>query len=95
MNGRALLAWNLRRLRGEHGISQERLGADAGVDRAYVSEIETEQSGATVDMIDKLAAVLEVPIGELFRLPKPGEKKPSVLPGGRRPREPGKVTRRR
>jgi transcriptional regulator with XRE-family HTH domain len=83
MNGRALLAWNLRRLRGERGISQELLAADAGVDRAYVSEIERERGNATLDMLDKLAGLLDVPIHELFREPKPGEKRPVPLPGGR------------
>ena len=34
MRGRALLAWNLRRVRVLRGISQERLAADAAVDRA-------------------------------------------------------------
>jgi transcriptional regulator with XRE-family HTH domain len=83
MNGRALLAWNLRRLRGERGISQERLAADAGVDRAYVSEIERELGNATLDMLDKLAALLNVPIHELFREPQAGAKPPLPLPGGR------------
>lgn len=95
MNGRALLAWNLRRLRGERGISQERLAADAGVDRAYVSEIEREEVGATVDTLDKLASVLDVPLGEFFRVPKPGEKPPGLLPGGRPPAKHHSQSRKR
>lgn len=94
MNGRALLAWNLRRLRGERGISQERLAADAGVDRAYVSEIERELGNATLDMLDKLASLLDVPISELFRQPRSGEKPPMLLPGGRRARLSGQQRKR-
>ena len=83
MKGRALFAWNLRRLRSERGISQERLAADSEVDRAYVSELENKRGNPTVDFLDKLAAVLEVPISEFFRAPEPGEKRPRSLPGGR------------
>lgn len=84
MKGRALLAWNLRRLRSERGISQERLAADAGVDRAYVSELERKKGNATVDLLDRLAEVLSVALAEFFREPKPGEKKPRALQSGRR-----------
>lgn len=89
MNGRALLAWNLRRLRAARRVSQERLAADAGVDRAYVSEIEREEGNATVDMLDRLAAVLNVPIVEFFVKPAPGAKRPESLPKGRRPKKQG------
>jgi transcriptional regulator with XRE-family HTH domain len=95
MDGRALLAWNLRRLRGERGLSQERLADAAEVDRAYVSEIEREDVAASVDTLDKLVRGLKVPMAELFKLPEPGEKKPALLPGGRPPRDLGKAKRRR
>ena len=89
MNGRALLAWNLRRLRAARRVSQERLAADAGVDRAYVSEIEREEGNATVDMLDRLAAVLNVPVIEFFVKPAAGAKRPEPLPKGRRPKKQG------
>jgi transcriptional regulator with XRE-family HTH domain len=84
MNGRAPLAWNLRRLRSERGVSQERLAADTGVDRAYLSEIEREQGNASVDVLDRLAAVLGVTIGEFFEAPAEGDERPTTLPRGRR-----------
>ncbi len=84
MNGRALLAWNLRRLRAARGVSQERLAADTGVDRAYVSELEREQGNATVDLLDRLAAVLGVQLTEFFEAPEEGAKRPSPLASGRR-----------
>lgn len=83
MKGRALLAWNLRRLRSERGISQERLAADAEVDRAYVSELERKKGNATVDLLDRLAAVIEVPLAEFFQEPEKGAKRPKPLESGR------------
>lgn len=84
MNGRALLAWNLRKLRAEREVSQERLAADTGVDRAYVSEIEREQGNATVDVLDRLATALNVQIIDFFRMPAEGAASPAALPRGRK-----------
>jgi transcriptional regulator with XRE-family HTH domain len=86
MNGRALLGWNLRRLRAQQGISQERLAADTGVDRAYVSELEREKAAATVDVIEKLAVALGVPLAELLAQPAPGAEEPRPLTRGRKPK---------
>ncbi|URI15956.1 helix-turn-helix domain-containing protein [Brevundimonas albigilva] len=85
MNGRALVAWNLRRLRTERGVSQERLAADAGVDRAYVSELEREQGNASVDMLDKLASVLGVTVGQFLAEIPAGASEITPLPAGRKP----------
>ena len=84
MNGRALVAWNLRRLRTAHGLSQERLAADTGVDRAYVSELERAQGNASVDLLDRLAEVLKVPLSEFFIEPQDPTNPPSALRSGRR-----------
>ncbi|PZT99693.1 MAG: transcriptional regulator [Brevundimonas sp.] len=87
MNGRALVAWNLRRLRTERGVSQERLAADAGVDRAYVSELERELGNASVDMLDKLASVLGVATGDFLTVPPEGHGAIKPLAAGRKPRQ--------
>lgn len=84
MDGRSILAWNLRRLRTERGISQETLAADAGVSRAHMSELERKNASATVDLLDRLAVVLEVPLVEFFKEPDAGAKKPKPLPVGRK-----------
>lgn len=86
MRGRALLAWNLRRLRVQRGITQVQLAADAGVDRAYVSELERADGNATLDFLDKLAAVLDVALDELVRAPESGAKRLKGLKSGRKPR---------
>lgn len=64
-------------------MSQERLAADAEVDRAYVSELERKRGNATLDFLDKLSRVLKVPLAEFFREPIRGSEPPKSLPGGR------------
>lgn len=86
MNGRALLAWNLRHLRAERGLSQERLAAEAGIDRTYVGMLEREQASATLDAVDKLATVLGVELVAMFAKPPAGAEKPKPLRSGRRPK---------
>ncbi len=85
MNGRELVAWNVRRLRVEKGVSQERLALEASVDPAYLSGVERRQENPTVDLLDRLAAALSAPTSALFVEPSPGAAPPKSLPGGRRP----------
>lgn len=84
MNGRAILAWNIKRLRAERGLSQERLAHDSGLDRAYLSEIERELGNATIDVLDRLSAVLTVSLAELLTQPNPDAIRPTNLRPGRR-----------
>ena len=60
MELREIFGRNLRRIRQEHGLSQEALAAEAGIDRTYVSALERGVYSASLDMIEKLAAVLSV-----------------------------------
>jgi transcriptional regulator with XRE-family HTH domain len=60
MKARAKLARNLRRILVERGISQERLAADAGIDRAYLGGLERETENPTIDLLERLAATLDV-----------------------------------
>nr|WP_192258173.1 helix-turn-helix transcriptional regulator [Mesorhizobium caraganae] len=60
MHGRKVFARNLRRQRHSKRLSQEALAHEASVDRTYISALERGVCGATIDMIDKLAKVLEV-----------------------------------
>jgi transcriptional regulator with XRE-family HTH domain len=84
MKGRALVAWNLRRLRVTQGLSQEKLAADAEVDRSYLGRLEREQENPTVDLLDRISTALAVQISELLRQPT-SSKRPKPLPAGRRP----------
>jgi len=55
----------LRRLRHAAGMSQERLGLEAGVQRNFVSLIETGQNQPTIGTICKLARALGLKASEL------------------------------
>jgi transcriptional regulator with XRE-family HTH domain len=67
------------------GLSQERLAFDAGVDRSYVGGLERQEENPTVDILDRLARTLSVPISELFVEPAKGSAAPKPLKSGRRP----------
>jgi transcriptional regulator with XRE-family HTH domain len=86
MNGRSIVAWNLRRIRVKSGLSQERLAFDAEVDRSYVGGLERGEENPTVDLLGRLARTLKVPISELFVSPPRGASPPKPLKSGRRPR---------
>ena len=57
---RLRLAINLRRLRAEREISQERLALEAGVDRTMLSKIERRISNPSIETLLKLANRLSV-----------------------------------
>lgn len=59
MRLREIVARNLRRLRHAKGLSQEELADRAGINRNYVGMLEREENAATVDMLERLAEVLE------------------------------------
>jgi transcriptional regulator with XRE-family HTH domain len=69
MSLREVVARNLRGLRHAKGLSQEELADRAGINRNYVGMLEREQHAATVDMLEKLADVLETDPIEFFRRP--------------------------
>ncbi len=84
MKARAIVAWNLRRIRVQKGLSQEKLAADAGVDRAYLAKVERQAVNTGVDVLDKLANALEVNLFDLFEVPEEGAEAPPILKGGRK-----------
>jgi transcriptional regulator with XRE-family HTH domain len=69
MDLRQVFAANLRRLRHAKGLSQEDLAYEADVNRSYMSTLEKGGSYVGLEIIDKLAAVLEVEPAELLKLP--------------------------
>jgi len=86
MDSRELVAWNMRRLRVEAGLSQEKLAELAAVDRTYVSRLERMMENPSIGILDKVAAVLNVSISELFTPPTGQESRPKPLKAGRRPK---------
>jgi transcriptional regulator with XRE-family HTH domain len=58
------------------GVSQERLANDAEVDRAYLSRVERAVTYVGLEIIERLANILEVDPAEFFRRPtKPGSRR--------------------
>ncbi len=60
MSLRDIYARNLRKYRLEAKLSQEALAHEASVDRTYISALERSVYSASIDMIERLASVLDV-----------------------------------
>jgi len=69
MDYRHVFATNLRRLRTEKGYSQEALAHEAGVNRTYMSKLEKGDSFVGLEVIVKLAKVLDVEPADFLRVP--------------------------
>jgi transcriptional regulator with XRE-family HTH domain len=77
MDLRQVFATNLRRLRHAKGLSQEDLAHDADVNRSYMSRLERGGTYVGLEIIGRLAEVLEVEPREFLRMPtrKPKRRK--------------------
>ena len=84
MDARAIIGWNLRLLRVQRGLSQERLALAAGIDRAYVGRVERGSENVTVATLEALAGALAVSVATLFAEPEQGSPQPAPLRAGRR-----------
>jgi transcriptional regulator with XRE-family HTH domain len=69
MQGRRLIAKNLRLQRAAKGMSQEQLAGLAGLHRTYVGSVEREERNISIDNIERLARALRVSVAELLREP--------------------------
>ena len=69
MDLREVFATNLRRLRHAKGLSQDDLAYEAEISRSYLSQLEKGAFYASLKIIGKLAAVLEIEPAELLKLP--------------------------
>lgn len=58
---------NVRAARKEKGWTQEQLAFEAGIKRAYLSEIEGGKRNPTLDVVEKIAAALGAPPAELVQ----------------------------
>ena len=61
------LAMNMKRLRGELGLSQEDLALEAGLDRTFIAHIERLARNPSLDNVEKIASALGVTAAELLR----------------------------
>jgi transcriptional regulator with XRE-family HTH domain len=61
-----IFATNLRRIREDHGLSQERLAHAADLNMTHVAKIERSEREPGVRTISKLAVALNVSAADLF-----------------------------
>ena len=66
MDIRERLGSNVKRLRLEHGWSQEDYADRAGLHRTYVSDIERASRNPTITVVEKLASALKVSASALI-----------------------------
>jgi transcriptional regulator with XRE-family HTH domain len=66
---RRVFGTNLRRLRESRGFSQQDLASKAGVNRTYLSRLENSANYVGLEIIGKMASVLEVEPADLLRQP--------------------------
>lgn len=61
-----ILSTNIKQLRNEKNIAQERLGLEAGVDRTLVSKIERQIANPSLEILTKIAYQLDVSVVDLI-----------------------------
>jgi len=67
MDLRETFAENLRRIRHEHGISQEDLAHETQMSRSYLSMLEKGKFHVSIKIIGRIAATLNVSPDEFLR----------------------------
>jgi transcriptional regulator with XRE-family HTH domain len=68
MDLREIFAANLRRARHAKGLSQDDLAYEAEISRSYLSQLEKGAFYASLKIIGKLAAVLDIEPSELLKI---------------------------
>jgi transcriptional regulator with XRE-family HTH domain len=75
MDLRRTFAANVVKLRAERGISQEELAHLAEINRSYLSDLETGKTYVGLEIMGKIADVLEVEGADLLKKIKPSPKR--------------------
>lgn len=75
MDLRRTFAANVVKLRAERGLSQEELAHRANINRSYLSDLETGKTYAGLEIMGKIADVLEVEGADLLKKIKPTSPK--------------------
>ncbi|MDR2874599.1 MAG: helix-turn-helix transcriptional regulator, partial [Methylobacillus sp.] len=64
---RERIATNLKRLRSERGLSQERMAELADFHRTYISQLERCVTNISIDGLGRIARALEIDVVELLQ----------------------------
>jgi transcriptional regulator with XRE-family HTH domain len=65
-NWKAIIGSNVKRLRKAKGLTQEQLAVDSGIDLTYAGGIERGNRNPSLEVLVRIAAALDVRLGELF-----------------------------
>ncbi|MGX7705161.1 helix-turn-helix domain-containing protein [Methylobacterium sp. Gmos1] len=71
-------------MRVAQGLSPERPALAAGIDRAYVGQVERGSENVTISTLEAMAVALAVPVAAPFIEPEAGAVPPMPLQAGRR-----------
>ncbi len=63
---RNIFARNLKKIRIEHGLSQEKLADIAGLHRTYVGSVERSERNISIDNMERLASALNIQVQDLL-----------------------------
>jgi len=66
LSARSTLAKNVKKMRGELGLSQESLADLVGIHRTYIGSIERAERNISIDNIERIAKALNVSISILM-----------------------------
>jgi len=75
MRTKKLLGARIKELRKGKGLSQDTLAERVGIDAKYLSRLEVGRSFPSLDMLERLAQVLEVELKECFEFAHQDEPK--------------------
>ena len=84
MDIREVFARNLRRYRRAARLSQEELAHRSDIDRTYISSLERGVYAASIDVVDRLAAALEIQAADLLVRPPSARARKAPVLGGER-----------
>lgn len=64
---RLIFAENVRQIRRFKEFSQEELAHRAGISRVYIGEVERGGRNLTIDVMERIAAALDIPLEQLLQ----------------------------
>src|SRR4051794_39874943 len=66
LKGKALMALNLKQLRGQRGLTLEQLAQGSGLTRSYLSKVERGISTPSIESALSIASTLGISVEKLF-----------------------------
>lgn len=77
MNAKQLVSSNVKKIRAQKDISQDKLAKASGLDKKYISRLENKPQNITLDVLERLAIGLRCDIKDLLKTNKSKNAKPS------------------